>query len=219
MAGGVDRGRGVSRDLCGRPVLLSSNTIPWPYRIGAMLGNRCDHSFGRHLQDLDIPYFSNANHSVFGLISYSLYLWHWPLFVFYRFFDDPSNRMRFLIAAFSIGVATRVALRRAAIRTKVDQSGVRRTLVVAGATIVASVGSALLFTSAVERFWKLPDSVKRCWHTPTTTNMKWCGRAPARWVLESLTTLRSTIGVRCLSLAPDKRNFLIVGDSHAADLW
>lgn len=25
--------------------------------------------------------------------------------------------------------------------------------------------------------------------------------------------------VRCLSLAPDKRNFLIVGDSHAADLW
>jgi peptidoglycan/LPS O-acetylase OafA/YrhL len=156
-----------------------------------------------------------------GLISYSLYLWHWPLIVFQRtdalFFPDSSSiGTRLALIATSIGMAClswkfiEIPFRSRASRTsKGAVFGIAST---AMASAVALCGLVLLVSGAPSRF---PDRV--------VAIGSWLAYNPAAAFRAGhcyLGTNREHLDVpTCMTLDAKRPNYLLVGDSHAAHLW
>lgn len=97
--------------IVGSMVLSAAHTFPFPGAVPAVVGVLgliyCMH---RHPQ-------LRALHAVLGhrklvaigRISYSLYLWHWPVFVMFRWtvgLDTPLTRLVALVLAFGLAVAS-----------------------------------------------------------------------------------------------------------------
>ena len=156
-----------------------------------------------------------------GLISYSLYLWHWPLIVFQRtdgaFFRFPSvslTRLALILAAVGIAFLSWKFIEMP-FRTGAKASS--KTLVfgtasAAMASVVAFCGLVLALGGAPFRFPPRvvaigaylaydPSSAFRAGHCYLGTN---------REQLDMQT---------CMQLDPKRSNYLLVGDSHAAHLW
>lgn len=90
-----------------------------------------------------------------GLVSYSWYLWHWPLITFGRIFEfGQSDLPRDLIAAavaFALAVVTYVAVERPfGLRRKAITTGWLRSAAVVSAAVGACVLSAVLTTAHLQ---------------------------------------------------------------------
>jgi peptidoglycan/LPS O-acetylase OafA/YrhL len=155
-----------------------------------------------------------------GLISYSLYLWHWPLIVFQRtdalFFAELSGVARLALIVVLTGIAwlswkfVETPFRSGASATsKVVVFGAAST---AMASALALCGLALIFGGAPFRF---PDRV-----VAIGAYLAYDPSAAFRSGQCYLSTNRQRIDVQtCLKLDPTRPNYLLVGDSHAAHLW
>jgi peptidoglycan/LPS O-acetylase OafA/YrhL len=156
-----------------------------------------------------------------GLISYSLYLWHWPLMVFQHtdaaFFRLSSIA---LIKPSLIAAATGIAYLswrfiEMPFRTRTKTTSrplVFGTASAAMASIVALCGLVLQLGGAPFRFSERvvaigaylgydPSPAFRAGHCYLATNRQ-------QFDVES-----------CMQLDPKRPNYLLVGDSHAAHLW
>jgi peptidoglycan/LPS O-acetylase OafA/YrhL len=156
-----------------------------------------------------------------GLISYSLYLWHWPLIVFQRtdalFFPDSSSIMtKLVLIATSTGIAflswkfVELPFRsRASTTSKAMVFGMASA---AMTSAVALCGLVLIVSGAPFRF---PDRV--------VAIAAYLGYDPAAAFRAGhcyLGTNREQLDVpTCMSLDAKRPNYLLVGDSHAAHLW
>jgi peptidoglycan/LPS O-acetylase OafA/YrhL len=158
-----------------------------------------------------------------GLISYSLYLWHWPITVLQRggyltLVPGQSGRIQnlavigasFAIAALSwrfIEQPFRTGPWRPSRRTlmRIAAAG---TAVIAGAGIVGwSTGGFPARYSDQE----LRIAAVLSYHGRRYYRVHRC------FLISS--SERSDFAPECLSLAATKKNYLLLGDSHAADLW
>lgn len=153
-----------------------------------------------------------------GLISYSIYLWHWPLIVFIRYAEVPAPpAIQFAAAALLLGVAvlswrfveTPFRAQGAFLRqrARIILPATALALAVAGLTISLDQGLAGRFpatVAAVARFYDYrnlrPYREGRCFIT-------------------SKDSLRDYDPATCLRIDPKRRNVLLLGDSHAAHLW
>jgi peptidoglycan/LPS O-acetylase OafA/YrhL len=156
-----------------------------------------------------------------GLISYSLYLWHWPLIVFQRTdsaffgFSSPSlTRLALILTA--IGIAS-LSWKFIELPFRTHAKASSRTLVfgtaaAAMASVAAFCGFVVALGGAPFRFPPRvvaigaylaydPSSAFRAGHCYLGTN---------REQLDMQT---------CMKLDPARPNYLLVGDSHAAHLW
>jgi peptidoglycan/LPS O-acetylase OafA/YrhL len=156
-----------------------------------------------------------------GLISYSLYLWHWPLIVFQRTEallvpGSFPNFSRPVLIAVSVGMAflswkfIEMPFRsRARETSKVIVFGVAST---ATASALALCGLALFVSGAPFRF---PERV--------VTIGAWLAYDPSSSFRTGqcyLATSRQSFDVpACMTADPKRPNYLLVGDSHAAHLW
>ncbi|MGK6355592.1 acyltransferase family protein [Sphingomonas sp. DT-207] len=154
-----------------------------------------------------------------GLISYSLYLWHWPIIVFYRHLDsrlDNFERAGLLIA--SIVAAT--------ISWKFIEQPFRRpfklssrAVVVRGTAAMAGCAAAVLALASVNAYLYPISAQAR----GVLAYGERTGRtAMMRTGTCFLTTKHSFADYRpeeCLAVSGDKPRVLIVGDSHAAHLY
>ena len=156
-----------------------------------------------------------------GLISYSLYLWHWPIMVFQRsdgfLFTQPSVTSKLGLIAVSIGVAylswkfvelpfrtkTKTISVAACFGRRAGQHGGGRR---------ARRGRALALGGAPYRF---PQSV--------VTIGSYLGYNPSAAFREGRCYLganRQTFDAKtCLTKDATRPNYLLIGDSHAAQLW
>lgn len=156
-----------------------------------------------------------------GLISYSLYLWHWPLIVFQRtdailIADSPQVVTKLALIATSIGFAclswrmVEIPFRSRA--SKTSRAAVFGVASTAMASAVALCGLIVIVSGAPSRF---PDRVVAigsylAYDPSTAFRSGHCYLATNRQQLDVPT---------CMKLDPKRPNYLLVGDSHAAHLW
>jgi hypothetical protein len=150
-----------------------------------------------------------------GLISYSLYLWHWPIIVFYRFLREPTNKEKVLLIV--------VCILLAAISWKFIEQPFRQrarlgayaTVVVGGASMITAAGIVFIVSIASIAFWNIPHRAEQ---VLAYTNYDGASivRRGACFISKDYDVFDKD---DCLALKPDQKNFLLIGDSHAAHLW
>jgi peptidoglycan/LPS O-acetylase OafA/YrhL len=156
-----------------------------------------------------------------GLISYSLYLWHWPLIVFQRtdgLFSSgsPGIATKLVLIATSIGLACLswkfIEIPFRSKGSKTSKAAVFGAASAAMASAVALCGLVLVIGGAPSRF---PDRV--------VSIGAYLAYDPAEAFRAGhcyLGTNREQLDVQtCMSLDAKRPNYLLVGDSHAAALW
>jgi peptidoglycan/LPS O-acetylase OafA/YrhL len=161
-----------------------------------------------------------------GLISYSLYLWHWPLFVFYSFgftiFEGldhhQSQALKFAIAFILAVLSWRFV--ELPFRTKSWRT--QRTVLFGGAaaaTLVALIGSAVFvamqglpsrFSAAARQVAQYIDN------DPLDPRDQY--RNGTCFITSETATLKDYSMSQCLPGKPQK-TVLLMGDSHAAAMW
>jgi peptidoglycan/LPS O-acetylase OafA/YrhL len=156
-----------------------------------------------------------------GLISYSLYLWHWPLIVFQRtdglFFPDSSGAAtKLTLIAVSVGIACLSwKFVEMPFRSKVRDTSRPVVFAVASAamaSVVALCGFVLIEGGAPFRF---PGRV-----VAIAAYLAYDPSAAFRSGHCYLATNRQQLDVQtCMKLDGTRPNYLLVGDSHAAHLW
>jgi len=162
-----------------------------------------------------------------GLISYSLYLWHWPIIVFHKFgltllegLDRHQTQALMLAVCFVLAVLSwrfvEVPIRRGA-----SALG-RRTLfggtaVATGLTAAASI-ALIVFAGVPDRF---PEQARRVADyiddDPSVRDQQ--VRLGTCLISAETATLQSFARDRCLPDLPGRKKLLIFGDSHAAAMW
>ncbi|MEV5023806.1 acyltransferase family protein [Sphingobium sp. LMA1-1-1.1] len=154
-----------------------------------------------------------------GLISYSLYLWHWPIIVFYRNIDsrlDNVERVSLLIAALAAATISWAFVEKPFRRSSRLSS---RIVVLRGTAAMAACGAAV-FSLAVLSDVLYPISaqargVLAYGERTGRTEMMRTGSC----FLTTQNRLSDYSFERCMRAPHDKSRVLIVGDSHAAHLY
>lgn len=156
----------------------------------------------------------------FGLISYSLYLWHWPLIVFQRtdamFGAGSPVGTTLTLLVMSVGIAylswKLVELPFRALARKTSKLSVFALAAANMALIFALCGWAVISGGAAFRFPERVVAIASYLAYDTSSQFRTghCFVATNRQSLDVET---------CLKLDPRRPNYLLVGDSHAAHLW
>jgi hypothetical protein len=154
-----------------------------------------------------------------GLISYSLYLWHWPLTVFQRtdalFSADASASAQLILIVLSVGIAylswklVELPFRALARETSKAVFGAASTAMAAMFTLC---GLTLIVGGAPSRF---PDRAVQigaylAYDSSSQFRTGHCFLLTNRQQFDAET---------CMKLDSTRPNYLLVGDSHAAHLW
>ena len=205
--------------IVGSIVMLSKkSTFPGPGALAPCLGAVLILYSGATHQTLISRLLSVRPLRFIGLVSYSLYLWHWPIWVFVTHYFVPSGISTVMLLAISFAVAV-ISWRfiERPFRAKPFLLGPRGTVGVAGA--VMALMSVLAFISVPLNH--------RLWHyTADATNiLSYMDYKPTKMrrgtcFLETASDSFKIFDIStCLHISPTQKNYLLIGDSHAADLW
>jgi len=153
-----------------------------------------------------------------GLISYSLYLWHWPVIVFIRYFGNPNRWEKLALIVVCIGLATLSwKFIEQPFRKRRHRAGTYETLKGAGFAVAATLLASVVVGDFSARFWDVPPRAQR-----VLAYINYNARADMRAGSCFLSTVDNDAALfrddLCLRQAHDRKNVLILGDSHAADL-
>jgi peptidoglycan/LPS O-acetylase OafA/YrhL len=156
-----------------------------------------------------------------GLISYSLYLWHWPIIIFFQIWSaqpiGPGEGALLLLASFAAAVLSWRYIERPFQRKTIAASPLALRLSAVGGMIgmlavwlglTASGGLANAFPGEVARLASYIHYDDQAVYRRGTCFLDSHANA-----------LSDFDAASCLARAPGKPNILLVGDSHAAHLW
>jgi peptidoglycan/LPS O-acetylase OafA/YrhL len=158
-----------------------------------------------------------------GLISYSLYLWHWPLIVFQGVgagsVTGVSDRtIKLLLILISCVVAT-VSWRLVEVpfrsgRLRLTGASVFKAAF-GGIAVVSAVGVVMLISGGFPSRFP-PSAVK----VASYLDQKWTDEyRTGTCFISSQYAFKDFNAATCLSEDSTRKNFLLIGDSHAAQLW
>ena len=153
-----------------------------------------------------------------GLISYSLYLWHWPLLVFMRYAEVPETLAVQLAAGVLLFGLSVLSWRFIETPFRTQGSPWRkaaRLLLPATALTLTAASVAVSFGQGLpERFPATIASVARFYDYRDLKPYR-----EGQCFITSQNSLRDYDRAICLRIDPKRRNVLLLGDSHAAHLW
>jgi len=162
-----------------------------------------------------------------GLISYSLYLWHWPLIVFNKLgftilngLDHHQTQVLLFVLSLILAV---LSWRFIEMPIRRDVWRIGRTALFGGAavaTIVVAMGSTVLIAlqGVPSRFTKQARDVAAYLNTdPLDQRDQY--RNGTCFIFSETARLQDYSVSKCLPDVPLERKLLILGDSHAAAMW
>jgi peptidoglycan/LPS O-acetylase OafA/YrhL len=155
-----------------------------------------------------------------GLISYSLYLWHWPLLVFTRLYHQPKGaveKFSLVIVCVLIAAVSWWFIERP-FRKSGGRLSVKITLGAAAGLMIAVATLAISLGGISGHYWQLPERVDKILayeDYDVDKNMR-AGTCFLTSQFNSFSLFRTE---ECLRFSKEKKNVLIFGDSHAAHLW
>lgn len=155
-----------------------------------------------------------------GLISYSLYLWHWPLIVFQRtdalFFDEMTGFGRAMLIVAMIGIAW-LSWKFIEMPFRTRGRAVPRYTIfgVAGSATASALALCCLILLVGGAPFRFPERV-----VAIGSYLAYDPTSAFRAGQCYLSTNRQQLDVEsCMKRDPRRPNYLLVGDSHAAHLW
>jgi peptidoglycan/LPS O-acetylase OafA/YrhL len=156
-----------------------------------------------------------------GKISYSLYLWHWPLLVLYRHHEtgrmpDQNDTLILLLLCFILSIFSWRYIEQ---RFRKKKTTSKKYVYVTGLSTMIGVGVLGMAVSQASGFpHRLPEALRDVEKMTRETVTSQNGLVLAHCFISS----KSKGGVKffsdekCITIDTNKRNAIIVGDSHAA---
>ena len=155
-----------------------------------------------------------------GLISYSLYLWHWPIIVGIRLFPDPPGHfgtLAALLASFGAAILSWRFIERP-FRRPAARLGNGGPLLIAGSAMAALLVIALALPPLSLLRWQLTPQ-ERAILAVQTHDFSGAMRGNKCFLTSTSGDWTTFDQLTCLRRSNNKPNYLLFGDSHAADLW
>jgi peptidoglycan/LPS O-acetylase OafA/YrhL len=157
-----------------------------------------------------------------GLISYSLYLWHWPIQAFYRYeVSDQFSRLEkvgLLVLCFACAIPSWRYVEQPFRRSKGWARGrhALTTAVVAASLLFAVAGALVIGKGAAWRYPAQASAILAGMGDYDVTRGYREGSCFLTSKSDDLELFRKDI---CLERDAARKNYLLIGDSHAAALW
>jgi peptidoglycan/LPS O-acetylase OafA/YrhL len=155
-----------------------------------------------------------------GLISYSLYMWHWPLRVLYgeqfSTIFSKSEKIALVFVAYSLATLSWAIIERPA-RIGLGTLPMRKVLVAGGGMMATAAFCGLILVASNGFPGRLTPAQQTI--ANFTFNEAAMFREGECFVTPETAKIRGFDAGRCLKLSDQKKNYLILGDSHAAHLW
>jgi hypothetical protein len=157
-----------------------------------------------------------------GLISYSLYLWHWPLVVFYRLFVNQPSRIEKGALIIICVVAATVSWKfiEKPFRAKSNKRKAFATVAAGGAMMVLTAAACVALPSLINSVFSYPSrAIEVLSHAKIDESHM---RSGTCFIVRSDSRSfddKYFVKNNCLGIRPKGLNYLIIGDSHAAHLW
>ena len=154
-----------------------------------------------------------------GLISYSLYLWHWPLFVYAsnRVQMGRPGKLELTALAIAVSAASWWFIERP-FRHQPFRFTRVGTLGAAAAAMAGMSLGALLIGQTTELLHPIPDLAKQVLSYERSGAID-SMREGECFLTSRFNSLDMFAKDKCLAAVTDRPNVLIFGDSHAAHLW
>jgi peptidoglycan/LPS O-acetylase OafA/YrhL len=197
--------------------ITTSSVFPGPSALAPCLATAAVIWAGTAQDNLVTRLLSIRPIQFLGKISYSLYLWHWPVVVFYRLVKEPERLDKLAMIAISIALAT-ISWRfiERPFRANGRWPAARTVSISAACMLLIAMGAAALPT--VSRLaWNIPpaatDIIKFAQIDETHMRSGEC------FFTHAAPRDQETFRQQCLQIQRNKENVLILGDSHAAHLW
>lgn len=153
-----------------------------------------------------------------GLVSYSLYLWHWPVFVFAKYVqvgELPPERAAGCLAL--SGVLAWASWRFVEQPARNVKAVSRRTLFVgAAALMVATIAVGLGLPAAAAAFRPVPSEIQQILGYTDTDPQDTTRGTPC--FLRTEDPYAKFQPAQCATVDPTRPNYLLMGDSHANHL-
>ena len=212
---------GLAMITAGFFVVTEQRDFPAPWAMLPVLGTGLVIAYAK--EGLAARALSVAPLRWIGLVSYSLYLWHWPLIVTYRVetglqIDAWEGAMlagaSLLVAVLSYRLIERPFLA----RFRSARTAVVLPVALAAAALVA--GSAWYVSESSDAIADLPPGVQRIADYQTYREKEervYQFRSRCQW--SRFTDPDEGVPTRCTSLSRDKPNVLLFGDSHMGQYY
>jgi peptidoglycan/LPS O-acetylase OafA/YrhL len=206
----------------GSIVLLSpASLIPAPSALGACLGAALLIYSGSAYKTVATSLLSAYPLRFVGLISYSLYLWHWPIICFVHYLQEsygqPIRGERTLIVAASFLIAFFSWW-------CVERPFRRKTFHLSRNATIGFGGALMLTTSLIALF--LGPINRMIWQPPKLAedlllyeNYHIGGSTEKCFLSTEYNKFSMYDKEDCLRIDASNPNYLLLGDSHAAHLW
>ncbi len=156
-----------------------------------------------------------------GAISYSLYLWHWPIITFWRLRHDLTLSALDTVTVVALSVAVAWASYRLIERPAIDAFRKRRPgrLVIGGLGGVGAIAIAAAVVHVNAEHWRTypPEVLKIASYATYQQTADHRAQFLDGTCFVSLGEVFDRKG--CLTVSTTKPNLLVFGDSHAAQYW
>ena len=206
-------------------VLLYREAMPFPglAALAPCIGAALLIHTGKDASLLSARALSLAPVRFIGLISYSLYLWHWPIDVIARYFAfwygwDPDlklHKLALLALSFGAAILSWHYVEKP-FRQRPYRLGSTAILSASAATMALLVIAAGVVYPLSQRFWQMPERAER---VLATLDYRPTNAKRACFLGPKTNDFHFFNQAGCLALSDTKKNWLLIGDSQAADLW
>ena len=161
-----------------------------------------------------------------GKISYSLYLWHWPVIVFWKAYSgeqlSDGEMIALALVSCALGAISTYVVERPFRTQRARYISARRVIIGGGPVLAGLAGMGVVGASNAVTLRTFPEDVRRI--AATVEYRTWPDymrqfRTGSCLIGQAHGSFDAFDRAECATFDPTKRNVLVIGDSHAAQYW